>query len=82
MTSATAAAAKLRVGSAGNFPRGQYPLHRGSIMNMVNWLWIKYYTFLWCVRCYLWNPFVDCGNRLFDQADIQVRSRVGKFIHK
>jgi hypothetical protein len=44
-----------------------------------HWLWIKYYTLLWCFRCYVWNPclgrFVRAAERLFDQLDYQARIR-------
>jgi len=42
-------------------------------------LWLAYYTALWCVRCYAWQPFIHrvirSADWFFDEADIQVRKR-------
>ena len=51
-----------------------------SAKSIQRW-WLRYYTALWCVRCYVWNPlqldwpFVE---RWFDKADLHVRKWVGK----
>lgn len=47
---------------------------------VIKYLWIKYYTALWCVRCYVWNPFVHAVERAFEAADYKVRIRVAKYL--
>ena len=49
---------------------------------IVEFLWIKYHTLIWCVRCYVWNPIPIKVDRFFEKLDYKVRVRVGKFLNK
>jgi len=50
------------------------------VKRIVNWLWLKYYTVLWCTRCYMWCPIKNWIELGFEHADYQIRKRVGKFL--
>lgn len=51
---------------------------------IILWIWIRYYTCLWCVRCYIWNPLknkiVNQIDNMFDNADYYMRNLIGKLI--
>jgi hypothetical protein len=52
------------------------------VKKTISWLWLRYYTVLWCTRCYVWNPVRCFMEHAFDQADQQVRIRVGKVLER
>ena len=68
-----------------NFPRGT-PSPPLGLMTMakriVKWIWLRYYTALWLVRINMWNPIPRMMDRFFEEADWQVRIRVGRFLNK
>lgn len=42
--------------------------------------WLAYYKALWCVRCYVWNPFVARVERAFDAADSVPRKWISRLV--
>lgn len=49
-----------------------------TTQKIITWFWLKYYTILWCIRCYGWNLVKLRIEKFFDKADWWVRIRVGK----
>jgi hypothetical protein len=45
-------------------------------------VWRWYYTALWSLRLYVWNPLRSRVDRGFDEADWQVRIRVDRLLKR